>query len=54
MIAMHGTFDSKKKFEDHMKIHSGKYKCQKCKRVYVLKANRDEHVKNGDCSKKIR
>jgi hypothetical protein len=28
-----GTFDSKKKFEDHMKIHPGKYKCHKCKRV---------------------
>jgi transposase-like protein len=49
-----GTFDNKKKFEDHMKINPRKYKCQNCRRVYVVKDDRDEHVKNGDCSKKIR
>jgi len=35
-----------------MKTHPGKYECKKCKRIYVEKAARDEHVKNGDCSKK--
>jgi predicted MPP superfamily phosphohydrolase len=45
------TLGSKKKFENHMKTHTGKYKCHKCIRTYKTKADRNEHVKNGDCSK---
>jgi hypothetical protein len=46
------TFPTKKSFENHMKTHKGDYKCFTCVRVYLTKVERDEHVKNGGCSKK--
>jgi hypothetical protein len=47
------TFNTNKKLKDHAKTHDDKFKCHKCSYcTYMVKAERDEHMKKDECNKK--